>query len=164
MAYNQNISHGEDTVDNVNHPKHYTQYEHEVIELTSKLDFCTGNAVKYILRCKLKGGAEDLEKAKWYLDYATKHPEAVHCFDAIGALDLERTFKNLLVSDIVGSVCIHAIEGSYPWVGIFNRVIEVIDMILDGMEPKADEERPDPDYIHIWRYTVDPASGEWVDR
>lgn len=54
--------------DVVNHPKHYTQYKHEVIELTEKLGFCLGNAVKYILRAKFKGHEEeDLKKASWYL-------------------------------------------------------------------------------------------------
>jgi hypothetical protein len=54
--------------DPVNHPEHYTQYEHEVIELTERLDFCLGNAVKYILRAPFKGKeVEDLHKALWYL-------------------------------------------------------------------------------------------------
>ncbi len=55
--------------DPVNSPAHYTQYEHEVIELTEKLDFCLGNAVKYILRAPYKGHeAEDLKKARWYVN------------------------------------------------------------------------------------------------
>ena len=55
--------------DPVNHPKHYTQYEHEVIELTEQLGFCLGNAVKYILRAPYKGNElEDLKKAGWYLN------------------------------------------------------------------------------------------------
>lgn len=56
--------------DPVNHPSHYADhYEHEVIELTEKLDFCLGNAVKYILRAPYKGNeVEDLKKAKWYLE------------------------------------------------------------------------------------------------
>lgn len=56
--------------DPVNHPSHYADhYEHEVIELTEKLDFCLGNAVKYILRAPYKGHeAEDLKKARWYVN------------------------------------------------------------------------------------------------
>ena len=54
--------------DPVNHPAHYTQYAHEVIELTEQLDFCLGNAVKYILRAPYKGNKiQDWEKAVWYL-------------------------------------------------------------------------------------------------
>jgi hypothetical protein len=62
--------------DMVNHPKHYTQGEIETIDKIKYLteDFngieavCLGNFIKYIDRCNLKGGMEDLEKAKWYLD------------------------------------------------------------------------------------------------
>lgn len=57
-------------VDMVAHPPHYNCYEHEVIELTSQLDFCMGNVAKYILRADHKGRkAEDLKKALWYLEY-----------------------------------------------------------------------------------------------
>ena len=52
----------------VDHPAHYTQGEHEVIELTERLDFCLGNATKYILRAPYKGQeVRDLKKARWYL-------------------------------------------------------------------------------------------------
>ena len=57
--------------DNVNHPKHYTSHPSgvEVIEITEHMNFCLGNAVKYILRCDLKGKPiEDLRKARWYID------------------------------------------------------------------------------------------------
>ena len=58
----------EEKYDPVNHPKHYTQYKHEVIELTEQLDFCLGNAVKYILRAPYKGNRiQDWEKAVWSL-------------------------------------------------------------------------------------------------
>lgn len=56
--------------DNVNHPKHYTQYHGlEVIDLTEQLNFNKGNAVKYLTRAGLKDPnkeIEDLEKAAWY--------------------------------------------------------------------------------------------------
>lgn len=57
--------------DVVNQPRHYTAYPVEVIELTEHLNFCRGNAVKYIARAGLKDPAkeiEDLEKARWYVD------------------------------------------------------------------------------------------------
>lgn len=54
----------------VDHPKHYqgaTGIEAiDVIEGFG-LNFHTGNAVKYILRHRNKGGIEDLQKAVWYL-------------------------------------------------------------------------------------------------
>ena len=59
----------------VEHPAHYggadNPYEAiKVIEAWS-LDFCLGNAVKYISRAGKKDPAkerEDLEKARWYID------------------------------------------------------------------------------------------------
>ena len=56
--------------DNVNRPAHYTAYPVEVIELTEHMNFCRGNAVKYLARAGLKDPdkeLEDLEKASWYV-------------------------------------------------------------------------------------------------
>lgn len=60
--------------DQVNHPNHYNQGKFEVIDVIAdwKLDFCLGNAVKYIARAGHKDVSktkEDLEKAIWYLQY-----------------------------------------------------------------------------------------------
>lgn len=58
--------------DDVNHPAHYTSYRGlEVIDLTEQMNFCRGNAVKYIARAGLKDPdreVEDLRKAVWYLE------------------------------------------------------------------------------------------------
>jgi hypothetical protein len=56
--------------DSVEHPVHYTSHPSgvEVIEITEHMNFCLGNAIKYILRCDLKGGVEDLKKARWYIE------------------------------------------------------------------------------------------------
>lgn len=57
--------------DNVNHPKHYTSHPSgiEIIQITEHMGFCLGNAVKYIMRCDLKGSdIEDLQKAVWYIN------------------------------------------------------------------------------------------------
>lgn len=63
--------------DPVNHPAHYTaspaKCEHgtpiECIQITEHMNFCLGNAVKYIWRSSLKGKpVEDLRKAVWYLE------------------------------------------------------------------------------------------------
>ena len=56
--------------DPVNNPAHYTAYPVEVIELTEHMNFCRGNAVKYIARAGLKDPAkevEDLRKAEYYI-------------------------------------------------------------------------------------------------
>ena len=68
--------------DNVNHhPPHYTWLKDkcgiEVIDITRHMDFCLGNAIKYILRAGHKQDAsltdnqkeiEDLKKAIWYIN------------------------------------------------------------------------------------------------
>lgn len=56
--------------DLVNHPAHYKSNKFESIEIIEdfELNFCLGNAVKYILRCEKKGNKkQDIEKAIWYL-------------------------------------------------------------------------------------------------
>jgi hypothetical protein len=57
--------------DNVEHPAHYTSHPSgvECIQVTEHMNFCIGNAVKYLWRAGLKGDAvEDLKKARWYID------------------------------------------------------------------------------------------------
>ena len=57
--------------DPVNHPKHYTEHPSgvECIEITEHMNFCVGNAIKYLWRAGLKGEqVEDLRKARWYSD------------------------------------------------------------------------------------------------
>jgi len=50
---------------------HYKSKAIQPIEyiLANKLDFCSGNVVKYITRYKDKNGLEDLQKAKQYIDF-----------------------------------------------------------------------------------------------
>jgi hypothetical protein len=55
----------------VNHPKHYTSHPSgvECIAITEHMNFCIGNAVKYLWRAGLKENQlEDLKKARWYID------------------------------------------------------------------------------------------------
>jgi hypothetical protein len=77
--YRQELQNGEyvdvqqfgEANDPVNHPNHYTSHASgiEVIQITEHMNFCLGNAVKYILRAEHKGKqVEDLEKAAWYIN------------------------------------------------------------------------------------------------
>lgn len=55
----------------VEHPVHYTSHPSgiECITVTEHMNFCLGNAMKYIWRAGLKGDAiEDLRKARFYID------------------------------------------------------------------------------------------------
>ena len=62
--------------DSVNQPAHYTAGGIECIDaleaathgLEGQEAFCTANAIKYLWRWKRKNGAEDLKKARWYIE------------------------------------------------------------------------------------------------
>ncbi len=57
--------------DLVNHPPHYTAHPSgvECIQITEHMNFCLGNAMKYIWRANDKDNAiQDLQKARWYID------------------------------------------------------------------------------------------------
>ncbi|MBP8762246.1 MAG: DUF3310 domain-containing protein [Acetoanaerobium sp.] len=64
----------------VDHPKHYggenNPYEAIKVIEAWDLDFCLGNAVKYISRAgkkEIDKTVQDLEKAKWYLERKISH-------------------------------------------------------------------------------------------
>src|SRR3990172_9610005 len=57
--------------DIINHPPHYTKGKIEVIDFITdqNMGYLDGNIIKYIARYRHKGSAaEDLKKAKWYLE------------------------------------------------------------------------------------------------
>lgn len=59
------------TCDLIEHPAHYTAHPSgiECIQITEHMNFCLGNAVKYIWRAGLKTNRiEDLRKAVWYIE------------------------------------------------------------------------------------------------
>lgn len=68
----------------VNSPAHYNSGAVECIDaidaatadLNGTEGFYTGNVIKYLWRWKHKGGAEDLKKARWYLDRLIEREEA----------------------------------------------------------------------------------------
>lgn len=71
---------------NVNHPAHYTQGGIECIEAlkaatvhkTGIEAICVANVIKYLWRYEEKNGKEDVEKAKWYLEYLLKELNTAH--------------------------------------------------------------------------------------
>lgn len=87
--------------DVVNHPSHYTQGKIECIDFITdkKMNFCRGNAVKYIVRAGLKDKSkeiEDLEKAIFYLRREIKDlQEAENSDTAPGMVNLEKVIKGL---------------------------------------------------------------------
>ena len=53
--------------------RHY-EFEIQPVEYIERngLGFCEGNVIKYVTRYKMKGGKEDLLKAKHYIDLLLK--------------------------------------------------------------------------------------------
>ena len=64
------------SADDVNHPKHYTSNASgiECIQVTEHMNFCLGNAIKYIWRAGIKSddAEKDLRKAIWYIERELK--------------------------------------------------------------------------------------------
>lgn len=74
-AHNRFMGIGE-TDNAVQHPTHYTRGGIECINairasmtVDGFCDYCKGNIIKYLWRWRDKGGVQDLEKAKVYLDW-----------------------------------------------------------------------------------------------
>ena len=70
------------SLSSVDHPIHYGGKDNpcETIKVIESLDilggFCVGNALKYLMRAGKKDERktiEDLEKARWYIDYFIKY-------------------------------------------------------------------------------------------
>lgn len=80
---NENITENlekQDKYEMVNHPKHYNNYDVEVIEMMERIwglketiNFCSMNAFKYRMRMGTKPDqdiSQDLKKEQWYLKKA----------------------------------------------------------------------------------------------
>lgn len=72
----------ENTIDNVNHPSHYTQGGIECIKAIEASmtpeefqGYCKGNVIKYCWRFREKNGLEDLKKAQVYLGWMIESKE-----------------------------------------------------------------------------------------
>ena len=77
-------SHG--MFDPVKKPLHYNQNGIECIDaieamtsgVNSNYAYHAGNTIKYLWRFEYKGGLQDLEKAKWYLERLIEKYKDVH--------------------------------------------------------------------------------------
>lgn len=68
------------TPDIVNHPPHYKNHPSgvECIVITEHMNFCVGNAIKYLWRADEKGkDLEDLRKAAWYVQREIERRERI---------------------------------------------------------------------------------------
>ena len=166
--------------DPVNHPKHYTQYEHEVIELTEQLGFCLGNAVKYILRAPYKGSMlEDLKKAEWYLNRLLSDDAEYAQWDE-ELIALAATYKNPAICTLFSypRLCQAAIEATLARLDRmrFDAEMTCLKAQLDLVTEERDRlkaelsaerfrhagERSIPDFKGPYEVTMD-ADGKTMD-
>ena len=73
--------------DKKTNPSHYRLGKIEVIEVTEQFDFCTGNALKYLMRAGNKEGEsalDDLKKARWYVERLISKESATDINDPAG--------------------------------------------------------------------------------
>lgn len=79
VSGNPTVSTHSPAAHNIDHPAHYTNtgvncpgcgQPIETINITEQLSFNLGNIIKYVLRAgkKTDNPADDLQKARWYLD------------------------------------------------------------------------------------------------
>jgi hypothetical protein len=83
MEVDLRASEAREADEKVNHPPHYTSHPSgvECITVTEHFNFNIGNAIKYLWRAGLKGGAlEDLKKARWYVDREIARLERIEAF------------------------------------------------------------------------------------
>ena len=72
-----------ETEDMVNHPPHYDLGDIQLIDvmiasqgIEAVQHFCACNVLKYVFRHRNKNGAEDMKKARWYIDEWLKLEES----------------------------------------------------------------------------------------
>jgi len=78
--------------DNIN-PNHYQRDGMECIEaieaavqnLSGAEAYATGSAIKYLWRWKEKGGIDDLNKAKWFIQKMVDHLEEIEYQEDLAA-------------------------------------------------------------------------------
>lgn len=130
-------------VDNVNQPSHYTQYKNgQVIDIAQHMDFCLGNAVKYLMRAGYKGGSEkfeeDVRKALWYLKRYVMIGVGRRADDSISwmfgkQLDMIGEIKNEDVRDAVSAICIFWFfeKADYARIRNIEEAIYVLENMLE---------------------------------
>lgn len=109
--------------DNIN-PQHYRSQPVECIEITKYMDFLLGNAFKYVWRHKEKNGAEDLNKALWYVNRAKERRE-VNIHNVPGG------FKNLdrCLFGVVQYQTLRRILIAYENNSVYGERIQTLDEI-----------------------------------
>ena len=123
----------------IDHPKHYNSHPSHVecIDIAECLNFCLGNALKYIMRAGLKDSATrlvDLEKAKWYIQRNQRN--GVHPFTSdnanlkIGAILMHEEPFSILARFMLALMCVRESEFEVQ----MGWVLHAIDVELGLIE------------------------------
>jgi len=125
---------------------HYKAMPIQVTEFCqrNRLNFCEGNAVKYICRHKLKGQAQDIKKAIHYLEVLLELEYSLHSLD--GRVTLEHIARLAIQAhDANERYCAHAEDaegcgyandptGSLHVTGSYNRMSERAEQLRTAIE------------------------------
>ena len=127
------------TPDPVNHPTHYLTHRSgvECITITEHLNFCLGNAIKYIWRADAKGDAiNDLAKAAWYIEREIVRRKTLADMEKAQLLGvIADCLENDLVTKSVSSPDVTGSVLAYAQAGDANRQYQMGRMCFygDGM-------------------------------
>lgn len=129
-------------MENVNHPGHYNLPGRKecIVEMIEKFGvekvqaFCELNAYKYRYRHEMKGGQEDLEKAKWYDKYAATMKDANEYYSIADYYGLRIQEQQLIeeMAELTQAICKdkrskgegQAIGGTWKYSDIRKNLIE----------------------------------------
>ena len=133
------------TPDTVNHPAHYLTHRSgvECIQITEHLNFCLGNALKYIWRADEKGDAiNDLSKAAWYIEREITRRKALADIDNAKLLGvIADCLENDLVTKTVSSPNLTGTTLAYAQAGDARRQNEMGKMCYYGNGMPEDREQ-----------------------
>lgn len=127
-------------IENVNHPKHYniTGRKECIIEMIEKfgvdavITFCILNAYKYRYRHELKNGQEDLEKAKWYENYALKLRDEKHKTADVIEREKIAQATNKIIKSSMGEWYVGRVDGKPDEVVLMDDVLRIMQELLQG--------------------------------
>lgn len=105
-------------------PPHYRSRAVECIEFTERLNFCMGNAFKYVWRHREKNGAEDLKKARWYLQRQLDSCAVMHLLEPEEYAELMDGLEKCELDDLMQ----HVLEEI-----LYHAFFESEDSLLEAM-------------------------------
>ncbi len=100
---------------------HYTGFEIQPVELFhhNQVPFCTASAIKYLMRHRRKGGFQDLEKAKHYV-------ELLRSLGDPEPMDAERFIYANGMKPFEGAILTHLLSEDLDYGGLIDDIQHLI--------------------------------------